>query len=275
MAPGAFTSQEPPTSSCASVGSRMAPNAPAYILNACVLKPGLNHNTDDVRGIQLDSVTEDDALVIDPERSDDLQYLDHDSDVGDYEPQYWDGADDLDDRCCDLQSLQNTELQALQVRCPAADQRRVRRLAEDITVDSGAGASVGNGATLFPEWQLKPSAGSRMGVQYVGAGGERIPNQGERSGRLMFEGGVIGRSRWQEARTQKPLLAVSDLEDMGNVTIFSPSGSIIAPGSDPVVKQILDLLPLVKGSIKIHRSKGTYKIPAWIVDEPSDFPRHP
>ena len=68
---------------------------------------------------------------------------------------------------------------------------------------------------------------------------------------------------------------MSDLEDMGNVTIFSSSGSIIAPGSDPAVKQILELMPLVKGSIKIHRSRGTYKIPAWIVDEPSDFPRHP
>ena len=104
-----------------------------------------------------------------------------------------------------------------------------------------------------------------------------MPNMGERSGKLMFEGGVVGRSKWQEGGTRKPLLAVSDLEDMGNITIFSPQGSLIAPVSDPSVQKILDLMNSIKGSIKVHRSQGTYKILAWVVpnNDASDFIRHP
>ena len=108
------------------------------------------------------------------------------------------------------------------------------RLAEDITLDSGAGASVGNGNVLFPQWKLEESAGSKRGLNYVGAGGELLHNEGERSGKLMFENSMIANTRWQGAGSRKPLLVASDVEDMGNVILFAKQGSMVVPESDPI-----------------------------------------
>ena len=86
----------------------------------------------------------------------------------------------------------------LQVNDPRGLTPSMRRLVEGITVDSGAGASVAHGAQLFPEWELEASSGSKRGLCYIGAGGERMPNEGQRSGKLLFEGGIVGKSRYQE-----------------------------------------------------------------------------
>ena len=49
----------------------------------------------------------------------------------------------------------------------------------EITVDSGAGNSVANGDN-FPGIPREESEGSRRGQSYVGAGGEKIPNRGQK-----------------------------------------------------------------------------------------------
>jgi hypothetical protein len=63
------------------------------------------------------------------------------------------------------------------------------------------------------------------------------------------------------------LFAVTDTEEQGNIVLFSKVGSVIAPITDPVVKQILDLIPKIKTSIKMHKVRGTYKVPVWIKPE--------
>ena len=107
-----------------------------------------------------------------------------------------------------------------------------------------------------------------------------MPNEGQRSGKLLFEGGIVGKSRYQECGSRKPLLSVSDLEDNGNITLFAKEGSLIAPTSDAAVKKILSLCKEIKGAIKVHKQGGTYKIPAWVIPDSapnagSVFTRHP
>ena len=84
----------------------------------------------------------------------------------------------------------------------------------------------------------------------------------------MFESGLAGKACMQESSgVKKPLLAVADVKDQGNMVIFSPSGSMIVPFKDPIAQKIVHLMSTIKNSIKVHRVKGTYKIPAWIVPE--------
>ena len=138
------------------------------------------------------------------------------------------------------------------------------RMEEDMTLDSGASHSINKGAKYTPNWKLTPSEASRRGVQYIGAGGELIPNEGERQGTMLFENGIIANTRMQEGNVRRPLLAVSQVEDQGNVTIFSSQGSIVAPMSDPAVQKILALMTQIKTGIKVHRVNNTYRIPVWI-----------
>ena len=90
----------------------------------------------------------------------------------------------------------------------------------------------------------------------------------------MFENGLVGTTCLQEAGVRKPLLAASAVEDKENMILLSRHGRVVAPESDPIVKQILALLPKITSGIKVHRVNGTYKIPAWIVpDDDSVFSR--
>ena len=79
-----------------------------------------------------------------------------------------------------------------------------------------------------------------------------------------FGNGIIANTCYQEGGVRKPLLSVADVEDQGNITIFSSQGSIVAPMTDPSVVKILELLSKIRTGIKVHRVNNTYRIPAWI-----------
>ena len=100
--------------------------------------------------------------------------------------------------------------------------------------------------------------------------GGLIPNKGERCGKMMFENGIVANSRLQEGGVRRPLLAVSQVGDQGNVAFFSSKGSIVAPMSDPAVQKMIDLLPQIKTGIKVHRVNNTYRIPCWIQEGVED-----
>ena len=144
------------------------------------------------------------------------------------------------------------------------EKKGFRRLPFDLTLDSGAGASVMDGECV-PEYARRESQGSQKGVRYVGAGGERIPNRGEKALRLMYEDGRAGQTVMQDAKVRKPLLAVSDVCRKGNVVVFSTEGSFIAPLRDPVVKAWMRGARNIDHKVKVYEEHGVYKIPAWIV----------
>ena len=156
------------------------------------------------------------------------------------------------------------ELNKLSVSTPQFPGDGWTRMEEDITLDSGASHSVNDGARYTPDWPLDSSEASRRGVNYIGPGGGLIPNKGERRGKMGFEKGIIANTCYQEGGVRKPLLSVADVEDQGNIMIFSSHGSIVAPMTEPSVIKILELLSQIRTGIKVHRVSNTYRIPAWI-----------
>ena len=85
----------------------------------------------------------------------------------------------------------------------------------------------------------------------------------------MFEHGKTGFKTFQEADVRKPLVAVSETCDNKNICLFSNEacGSFVAPVSDPAVQKMLRLAQQIKDKIQVHRERGTYHIPAWIVPD--------
>ena len=105
----------------------------------------------------------------------------------------------------------------------------------EITVDSGAGESVVNPDEQWPNADLTPSQGSVRGQRYVGPGGEKTDNVGELTMKVRTEQhgaeDISSRVTLQGAKVRKPLLAVSAVNDKGNILVFDGNGSFILTGS--------------------------------------------
>ena len=132
----------------------------------------------------------------------------------------------------------------------------------EITVDSGAGESVA-AQNHFPQCPLVDSPGSLAGQKYLGPAGEEIPNQGQMMTSMTIEGQREGRFTFQAAPVRKPLLAVSSVNDRGNLVVFDGSESFIIPGKGPQVAQLRKLIQDMTGKIKLHRKNGVYTMRAW------------
>ena len=110
----------------------------------------------------------------------------------------------------------------------------------EITADSGARESVAAQKHL-PHCPLVDSPGSLAGQKYLGRGGEDIPNLGQISASMTIEGQREGRFTFQAAPVRKPLLAVSSVNDKGNLVVFDGTKSFIFPGKGPQVAEFLTL----------------------------------
>ena len=86
----------------------------------------------------------------------------------------------------------------------------------EVTMDSGAGAPVANPAD-FPGCVVTDSPVSLAGQVYVGPGKEKDPNEGQFVAPMRFEDGRMTQSTYQAARVRKPLMAVSSVNDKGNL----------------------------------------------------------
>ena len=198
------------------------------------------------------------------DRADFLSTIDSDDDYQNENSDKWSDVQEMD--LCPLPLLM--EVNRISVADPQKD--GWVRMEEDMTLDSGASHSINRGVKYTPNWKLTPSEASKRGVQYIGPGGELIPNKGERCGKMMFENGIIANARLQEGEVRRPLLAVSQVEYQGNVTFFPSKWPIVTPMSDPAVQKMLELLPQIKTGIKVHRVNNTYRIPCWIQEGGGD-----
>jgi hypothetical protein len=109
----------------------------------------------------------------------------------------------------------------------------------EVALDSGSGEHVADPDDA-PGYALDPSAGSRMGQNFIGAGGEKIPNQGEMKLHLEVPTGTGKttdlRSTFQGAKVTRPLHSVSKICDegfevrfnKGEATIFNAAGKQVA-----------------------------------------------
>ena len=81
---------------------------------------------------------------------------------------------------------------------------------------------------------------------------------------MTLEGVREGRFTFQAAPVRKPLLAVSSVNDKGNVVIFDGDASYIIPGrGSPLVAKLRKLVNDIPGKVKLHRKNGVYNMRAW------------
>ena len=139
-----------------------------------------------------------------------------------------------------------------------------RRLKSDITIDSGAARSVMHPDDV-PEYMLVSSEGQRSGQHFVGAGGERMPNLGQKTVPLLTVGGVAKAATFQAAAVRKPLLAVSASCDVGQLVIFDNDISCMLERDSPEGREIRRLAKQCMAKTPFERKGGVYTMPAWVV----------
>ena len=133
----------------------------------------------------------------------------------------------------------------------------------EITMDSGAGAPVAN-PDDFPGCTVTDSPGSLSGQVYVGPGNEKIPNEGQFVAPMRLDDGRMTNSTYQAARVRKPLMAVSSVNDRGNLVLFDDQESFIIPGNNKaLIAQIRALVKKVQDRVKLHRKNGVFHMKAW------------
>ena len=120
--------------------------------------------------------------------------------------------------------------------------------------DTGAHASVAP-SEMAPNYQVKPSAGSLSGQEFVSAAGTPIPNQGQQTLPMQSAEGVWTNQRWQIAPVTRPLLSIGEECDQNNMVVFGRSGGAI--------------LNLESGSVRrFPRVRGSYEMELWIPPAP-------
>ena len=95
-----------------------------------------------------------------------------------------------------------------------------------ITVDSGAAESVWP-EDLLPEIETKPSKGSQSGVNYIAAGGQKMPNMGEKKVNFNTKDGLNSSITFQVTKVKKPLDAVSKITEKGSWVCVGPDEAYI------------------------------------------------
>ena len=119
------------------------------------------------------------------------------------------------------------------------------------TSDSGAADTVAP-EELFGDYPLEPSPGSISNMWYVGAGGQRIQNKGQRTILVMSKEKKLKWMTVQVAAVKKMLISASKNNDCNNEVIYRKSGSYIR---DERTGDVLSL----------RRSRGTYVLDLWVV----------
>ena len=96
---------------------------------------------------------------------------------------------------------------------------------------------------VVPKIQIQPSAGSKVGQQYITANGPRMPHiTWARNGSNSAGESTI---KFQITNARKPLASVSKIVAKGNRVIFSPEGSHIENRK-------------TKGKVMLEEANGTY-----------------
>ena len=126
-----------------------------------------------------------------------------------------------------------------------------------ITIDSGASENVISG-DMAPQFEVKPSQGSRAGVKYVAANGEMMTNKGEKDVKVVTGEGHKCMLKMQVTDVRKPLMSVARICDAGHRVVFTKSGGIIQHES-------------TGQTTKFQRIDNVYRLKVGVVDEKSGF----
>ena len=149
--------------------------------------------------------------------------------------------------------------------CPVDVAEGMHRI-PDITVDTGAGISVGN-IRHFPHSQVEESP--KKGQKYVNATGGISHNKGQMRPRLLLETGMLGDFTFQNTDDiQKPLMAMSDVNSKGHIGFCDGDQSFIILGNDKLVEELRKLVAKIQNKVPLHLVNGTFKLRAWQPEAP-------
>ena len=82
---------------------------------------------------------------------------------------------------------------------------------------------------------------------------------------MQTEAGVERSGRFQVSDAiSKPLAAVSDSCDCGNLSVFDNDGSAVIRRDSPEGKEIRRLVAAAADKINVHRRNNVYVMPMWI-----------
>ena len=124
-----------------------------------------------------------------------------------------------------------------------------------ITIDSGAAVCVAP-PSWCPQYRTQPSAGSKSGVHYVTAGGNRIRNEGEKQIKIKTNTGDVRQMTFQVAKDTKPLCSVSKLCEKGHTVVFDESGPYIKHKKTGAI-------------IQLKKERGVYVMDAAVIGQMS------
>ena len=122
--------------------------------------------------------------------------------------------------------------------------------------DSGAVRNV-MPEELVPFIKTRPTTESKSGKCFRGAGGDKIPIQGDKVIPIVTEEGDEGNSKWTVCPVKRPLISISHLSRLGN--------SVRLQEDNPHIRHIKT------GKIrKLHKRGGVFEMDLWI-KVPSSF----
>ena len=126
-----------------------------------------------------------------------------------------------------------------------------------MALDSGAGEHVAD-ETSAPAYAVEESEGSKVGQNFVTAGGGRLRNRGQLKLNLRADNGRKGRDvrlTFQVANVTRPLLSVSKICDAGFVVKFTSEMAIVEDKKGKEVCRFIRRKGLYIASMKLRNPK--------------------
>ena len=110
---------------------------------------------------------------------------------------------------------------------------------------------------------VNPSEGSKRGQMFIGATGVKTPNMGQLAPKMIVESGQEASLTFQAGKVRKPFVAVSAVNEKGNLVIFDGDNSFIVPGNSKEVPQLRKLINTIPKKIRLHKKNGVFTMKTW------------
>ena len=134
----------------------------------------------------------------------------------------------------------------------------------EVALDSGSGEHVADPDDA-PGYQLEESAGSRMGQNFVDAGGNRIPNKGKMELHLVAPNGSTSptnlNSTFQGAKVTRPLHSVSKICDEGFEVRFTKDAAVVLTSDGKVVAKYVRKGGLYVATMRLRPPNNGKQLP--------------
>ena len=99
---------------------------------------------------------------------------------------------------------------------------------------------------------------------------DSMPNRGQKRFKTCNKKGMKSGMTFQDVKVRKPLAAVSDINQKGNMVIFDCKEAAILPAGAPELEEIRKLLKKVKDRVALEEKNGTFIMSLWMQTEEAE-----